>query len=67
VFGELRVGIVVESRSKDQIYKPKSKRPLDEIPNGVEEVKKAGTTLFVDAFPSDSASTGSGQVDQGLN
>jgi hypothetical protein len=65
VFRELRVGIVVESQSEDQVYKPKSKRPLDEIPNGVEEVKKARTTLFVDAFPSDSAS--SGQVGQGLN
>ena len=52
------VGIEVESiQSEDQVYKPKSKskRPLDEIPNRIEEVKKARTTLFVDALPSDSA------------
>ena len=58
VLGELRVGIVVESQSEDQAYKPKSKvskRPLDDIPVGIEEVKKARTTLFVDALSSDSA------------
>lgn len=50
------MAIVVEPQSEDQVYKPKSKRPLDDyIPNGIEEVKKARTTLFVDAFPSDSA------------
>ena len=58
------VGIEVESiQSEDQVYKPKPKRPLDEIPNRIEEVKKARTTLFVDALPSDSAV----QVGQGLN
>ena len=56
MFGELRVVILVESQSEeDQVYKPKSKRPLDEIPKGNEEVKKARTTLFLDALPSDSA------------
>ena len=45
----------MKSQSEDQIYKPKSKRPLDEIPTGIEGVKKARTTLFVDALPSDSA------------
>jgi len=53
----------VESQSEDQIYKPKSKRPLDEIPKGNEGVKKARTTLFVDELPSDSAVP----VGQGLN
>lgn len=48
MFRELRVGIVVESQSEDQVYKVKSKRPLDEIPKGIEEAKKARTTLFVD-------------------
>ena len=50
---ELRVGILVESQSEDKVYKPKSKRPLDEIPKGIEEVKRARTTLFVDALSSD--------------
>jgi len=55
----------VESHSEDQVYKHKSKRPLDEISDGIEEVKKARTTFLVDAFPSDS--TSSSQVGQGLN
>ena len=55
MFAELRVGILVGSQSEDQVYKPKSKRPLDETPKGVEEVKKARTTLFLDALPSDLA------------
>ena len=61
--GNWRVGVAVESQSEDQTYKLRSKRPLDEMPEGIEEVKKARTTLFVDALPSDSAVP----VGQGLN
>ena len=53
--------ILVESQSEHQVYKPKSKRPLDEIPKRIEEVKKARTTLFVDALPSEFGCSTTGQ------
>jgi hypothetical protein len=41
------LALLVESQSEDQVCKPTSKRPLDEVPKGNEEVKKARTTLYV--------------------
>lgn len=54
MFEELTVRKIVEAQSGDQVCKPTSKRrPLDEVPKGNEEVKKARTSVYVDALPSD--------------
>jgi hypothetical protein len=49
------LALIVEFQSEDQASKPKSKRPLDDVPKGNDEAKKARTTLDVDALPSGSA------------
>jgi len=45
----------VKSQSEDRACKLKSKRPLDDVSNENEEVKKTRTTSDVDVSPSDSA------------
>ena len=50
------LGIIVKSRSEDQACKSTSKRPLEDMPEGGEEAKKARiTALDVDILPSGSS------------
>jgi len=43
-----------QKKAFDQACKPTSKRPLDKVPKGNEEAKKARMSLYVDALPLDS-------------